>query len=126
MVYRKGAVQYTDRSSFLVIPPDLSIAKDLEEMWNLALVMPLTTEPICRFPPNVTATPDLLCNIDHPGTYAIRCSVLHIEQINEMSIVLQVTDGTAECLVEVSQECLHLFQLSSLSQLVVISIMCYT
>ena len=115
-------ILYTDRSSFLVIPPDLSIDQDLEKMWKLALIMPLTTEPICRFPPNATAKPNLLCNIDHPGTYAIRCSVLHVEQLNEMSLVLRVTDGTAECLVEVSQECLGLFQMSSLNQLVGVGI----
>lgn len=115
---RKGTIQFTDRSSFLVIPSDLIIALELGKLWRLAVKMPLTIEPICRFPPNVTAKPELLCNIDHPGTYALRCSVLHVEQLNEMDLVLRVTDGTAECLVNMDAKCLNLFHVPSLNQLV--------
>ena len=114
-----GIIQYTTRSSFLILPPECSISLELRRQWKLVTRIPPSLEPLCHAPRTESIPHVLLCNLRQAGEVVVRCSVQRVESVEPERLVIRVTDGTDERSVTIGEDCLSLFaNVHSLSELV--------
>ncbi|KAK8795120.1 hypothetical protein WA588_003969 [Blastocystis sp. NMH] len=118
LIKRNEVIQYTQRSSFLILPPECSLSLELRRQWKLVTRIPPSLEPLCRAPRTESIPHVLLCNLRQAGEVVVRCSVQRVESVEPERLVIRVTDGTDDRSVSIGEDCLSLFaNVHSLSEL---------
>ena len=115
---RNGEILYTSKSSYLIVIPNSSLSQRLQEAWRVGMKRPagvdsITTLPACSLPKMS------LYEVTSEGQAVIRGSVMDVLGVKDGTLHIVITDGTAECEVEVEESCLKLFgEMESLCALV--------